>query len=353
MNEGEAGRPGHSIPPPGSLIDLDDAFASLNLLGESAAFLDALRLVRRLAPSEAPVLLCGETGTGKELAARAIHYLSPRRPGPFIPVNCGAIPDGLVESELFGHARGAFTDAREPRDGFVAQAADGTLFLDELETLSPRGQVALLRFLQDQEYRPVGGERLLIANVRVVGSTNVDLGALVRRGIYREDLVYRLSVLTILLPPLRERGNDVVLLAAAFLNRLCGRYRSAPVHLHPDSVARLLSQRWPGNVRELENLIHRAFLLCEESELRLPLDPPAAGAGPARHEAGLTDRSFREAKASAICAFERAYLAELLRRANGNVSLAARLAGKERSRLGKLLRKHGLTRGADRRHALS
>ena len=333
----------------------DEAFARLNLLGESPAFLEARRLVHRLAPCHAAVLIQGETGTGKELVARAIHYLSARRGGPFIPINCGAIPDALFESEFFGHARGAFTDAREARAGLIAQARGGTLFLDELEAMSPRGQVALLRFLQDQEYRPVGGALIRDADVRIVGSTNAELDTLAARGAYRRDLLFRLNVLTIELPPLRSRGDDALILARAFLARLAAQYHRAAPGLHPGSVGYLRTHDWPGNVRELENLIHREFLLNDGPELRIGAFPRTAQRQAlARAEAarGLTGSPFRAAKAQAVEAFERAYLAELLERANGNISLAARLAGKERSRLSKLIRKHGLA-GAAFRPAVS
>jgi DNA-binding NtrC family response regulator len=324
----------------------------LQFLGRSTTFLAALECIRRLAPSRATVLIRGETGTGKELAARAIHYASPRRGGPFVPVNCGAIPEALVESELFGHVRGAFTDARERRAGLIAQARGGTLFLDEIEALSLRGQVALLRFLQDQEYRPVGGALVHDADVRVVGATNAELGELAARGAYRQDLLFRLDVLVIDLPPLRERGDDVVLLAEAFLQRLCRRYARPAMRLHPDAIGRLRQHAWPGNVRELENILHRELLLSDGFELRLHSLAPAPGGAVAQcnpsHGPALTGRNFREAKAQAVDAFERAYIAELLTRTHGNVSLAARLAGKERSRLAKLLRKHGISSAAFR-----
>ena len=320
--------------------------APLNLLGEHPRFLNAIRMLQRAAPSGAEVLVHGETGTGKELAARAIHYWSDRRSGPFIPINCGAIPDALTESELFGHARGAFTDAREPRQGLIAQARGGTLFLDELEALSLRGQIALLRFLQNQEYRPLGGALVRNADVRIVGATNVDLGHLSSTGQYRADLLFRLNVLTVEMPPLRARGDDVILLARAFVHRLNRRHPEGRKSLHSDAIASLRDYSWPGNVRELENCIHREFLLAEGPELRLASLGSAicsAVAMPKAEPGTLTDRSFREAKARAVAEFERAYIAELLTRAKGNVSLAARLAGKERSRLGKLLRKHGLS----------
>lgn len=326
----------------------DEAFARLNLLGESPAFGEVRRLLRRLAPCRAPVLIQGETGTGKELFARAIHYLSDRRGGPFIPINCGAVPDALFESEFFGHVRGAFTDAREARQGLIAQARGGTLFLDELEAMSPRGQVALLRFLQDQQYRPVGGELVKGADVRVVGSTNAALAVLAANGRYRQDLLFRLNVLALDLPPLRSRGDDVVVLARAFLDRLARQYRRPALRLSADALAYLRAHAWPGNVRELENLMHREFLLADGPELRIA-SASASPVGAVRqvHQAeptALTRTSFRAAKAQAVEAFERAYLAELLERTQGNVSLAAKLAGKERSRLSKLIRKHGFSR---------
>jgi two-component system response regulator GlrR len=308
-----------------------------NLVGSSPAFVASVELIRRVAACEATVLIQGETGTGKELAARAIHYLGTRRDAPFVPINCGAIPESLVENELFGHARGAYTDARESRQGVIAQAEGGTLFLDEVEAMGPRGQVALLRFLEDREYRPVGGLPCG-ANIRVVASSNADLAALAAEGRYRQDLLFRLNILVLDLPPLRERGDDVTLLAETFARRFCRQYRKRAMALHPDTVRQLAGQEWPGNVRELENLIHRTVVLSDGAVLSIaPAAAPAAGAA-------LTVRGFREAKARAIAAFEKAYLAELLARTRGNLSLAARLSGKERSRLGKLVKKHGIAR---------
>jgi DNA-binding NtrC family response regulator len=314
-------------------------FAKLNLIGESPQFLEALRLIVRFSACDAAVLVQGETGTGKELAARAIHYLGGRRNAPFIPVNCGAIPDTLIESEFFGHARGAFTDAKESRVGVIEQAQGGTLYLDELEALSPRAQVTLLRFLQDQVYRPVGTSSARTANVRIVGSSNVDLQMLANRGDYRADLLFRLGVLTIDLPPLRERPGDAALLAQRFVARFSARYRTAPKPLDSASQQYLHSHPWPGNVRELENLVHRACVLSEGAEISLP-----GGATSIAPAAAVGDEplSFNKAKAAAIAQFERTYLADLLQRTGGNISMAARLCGKERSRLGKLVKKHGL-----------
>lgn len=321
-----------------------DELARLQLVGESPPFLEAMSLCRRIAACDATVLIEGETGTGKEAAARALHYLGPRRHAPFIPLNCGAIPDALVESELFGHVRGAFTDAREARAGVIAQAEGGTLFLDEIEAMSLRGQVALLRFLQDREYRPVGGAARG-ADVRVVASTNENLLDKVSRGEFRQDLLYRLNILRIALPPLRARGRDVLVLAEAFAARYSRHYRKPVKRVSAQAAARLLAYPWPGNVRELENLIHREVLLDDGGAIEVATlgDPPARA--PAACAGAATARlPFRQAKASAIASFEKAYLTELLIETGGNLSLAARLSGKERSRLAKLAKKHGLAR---------
>jgi DNA-binding NtrC family response regulator len=322
-------------------------FAQLNLIGESPLFLETLSLIRRISASDATVLILGETGTGKELAARAIHYLGARRDAAFVPINCGAIPENLVESELFGHARGAFTDARETRPGVIAQAEGGTLFLDEIESTSPRTQVALLRFLQDHEYRPVGGAPRG-ADVRIIAASNADLKTLATQGAFRSDFLFRLNLLSLELPPLRVRGDDVMLLAETFLRRYSAQYRKPARQLDTAAIAYLKSHTWPGNVRELENLIHREILLEAGSLTRVAAPRPAAtlpsAAAPSAGPAALTGQRFREARAQAVASFERAYLSELLARASGNVSLAARLSGTERSRLGKLMRKYDLSR---------
>jgi DNA-binding NtrC family response regulator len=314
-------------------------------IGESPAFVAVKRLIDKLAQCDAPVLIQGETGTGKELAARAIHYTGTRRSAPFVPVNCGAIPEALVESELFGHARGAFTDAREARNGVVTQAERGTLFLDEIETLGVRGQVALLRFLQNQEYRPVGSSTTQRANVRVIAASNIDLAEQVRQGSFRQDLLFRLNVLILEMPPLRKRGSDVTLLAEAFAARYCQRYGIPAMNLAPDVAQRLLGYQWPGNVRELENMVHRDLLLSEGGMLRLNV--PGAVAATLDTLDGVIEtarlaRNFRLAKAQVIAEFERAYIGELMLRTSGNVSLAARLCGQERSRLNKMVLKYGL-----------
>jgi DNA-binding NtrC family response regulator len=327
-------------------------FGELNLVGHSPAFLRALELVKRSAGCDATVLIQGETGTGKELVARAIHYLGARRTFPFVPVNCGALPDSLVENELFGHVRGAFTDARDARRGLIGEAEGGTLFLDEIEVLSQKAQVVLLRFLQDFQYRPLGAAEVRNADVRIVAASNADLGALAGDGRFRQDLLFRLNVLPVELPPLRERHRDAVCLAEMFLAAFARRYHRPPKSLHPEAVFRLMTYAWPGNVRELENLVHREFLLNDGPAIHL-LCLASQGCRETRNAAlsQLTESRFQEAKASAIASFERAYIVELLSRTHGNISQAARMCGKERSHLGKMVKKYGLERVSFLGHA--
>jgi len=306
------------------------------MIGQSPAFVRAVQVLRRFAGCDAPVLIEGETGTGKELAARFVHYEGGRRSGPFVPVNCGAIPDALFENELFGHDRGAFTDARADRAGLVALARGGTLFLDEIDSLSPKGQVSLLRFLQDNTYRPLGSGTEQRADVRIVAAANVSLDALCDRGGFRRDLLFRIKLLFVELPPLRERPGDARLLAEHFLGE-CGRtYRTPLKRLGPAGTA-LEAYRWPGNVRELENVVHRAFLLSDGPDLALDglgLGS-AAAAPPGRGAAG-----YKAARARAIEDFHRRFLGELLEAVGGNLSSAARRCGADRRMLGRLVRRY-------------
>jgi two-component system, NtrC family, response regulator GlrR len=318
-----------------------------NLVGQSPAFLETLRLIRRIAATDAPVLIEGETGTGKEVAARAIHYGGARRDRPFVSVNCGAIPESLIQNELFGHVRGAYTDAREPQPGLVALANGGTLFLDEIDALCLHGQVALLRFLQDLSYRPLGARREEQADVRVIAATNTDLPALVEARQFRQDLYYRLQILCLPLPPLRARGGDPALLAAHFVRAARARFRCSEKSLDPASVPLLNTYSWPGNVRELENLIQRELLLSDGPLVRLHSLERFGDRADASQDK-LTDAGFQAAKARAIANFERTYVEELLSRTGGNISQAARISGKERSRLGKLAKKYGIVHSSFR-----
>ncbi|HVP66525.1 MAG TPA: sigma-54 dependent transcriptional regulator [Anaeromyxobacteraceae bacterium] len=239
-----------------------------NLVGGSPAMQDVIRQVRKVAPLKATVLLTGESGTGKELVARAVHELSPRASFPFVAVNCGAIPADLIESELFGHVRGAFTDASRDKKGLAAEADGGTLFLDEIGELPPQLQVKLLRFLQEEEVRRVGDTRAEKVDVRVVAATARDLGRAVKEGQFREDLFYRLNVVGIRLPPLRERREDIAPLVRHFLVKYRSLRPDAPLSgVSPAAMEALGAYRWPGNVRELEHVVERAVVLAEGSEL--------------------------------------------------------------------------------------
>jgi DNA-binding NtrC family response regulator len=301
--------------------------------------------LRRIAQTDATLLIEGETGSGKELAARAVHYGGVRRAGPFVPLNCGALPDALVESELFGVERGAFTDARHSRRGLVAEAEGGTLFLDEIDALSPRAQVALLRFLQDQRYRPLGSARELTSNVRVIAATNRPLEALVSHGPFRADLLYRLKILHLALPALRDREGDAECLAEHFIAELARKYGRAPLGLQPNTRCWMRGYAWPGNVRELENWVHRQFLMCTGNSIEIEVAPDAAAHADEHADAGHAALAFAQAKAVAVRRFEQDYLHRVLLEAGGNVTRAARLAGKERRAFGKLLKKHGLVAG--------
>lgn len=312
----------------------------LNLLGSSPQFTATLTQIQRVSRTDAAVLIEGETGTGKELAARAIHYLGERADGPFMPINCGALAETLVESELFGHKRGAFTDAKHDALGMIGEADGGTLFLDEVDALPHKAQTSLLRFLQDKTYRPVGGGQMKQADVRIVAASNAELGHLVEARQFRRDLFYRLSVLSLHMPALRERQNDGVELAEAFLARLNHQHKPDPKkRLHPDFIEYIRLYPWPGNVRELENVIQREFLMCDPAETWLCNGSTSAPTG--AQAAG--ELPFREAKANAIAEFEMRYVSRLLSQTSGNITQAARLAGQDRTAFNKLVRKLNLS----------
>jgi len=294
-----------------------------NLVGGSEAMAELLRQLRRVAPLKTTVLLQGESGTGKELAARALHELSPRAPLPFVALNCGAMPPELMESELFGHVRGAFTDASRDKRGLAAEADGGTLFLDEIGELALPLQVKLLRFLQEEEVRRVGDVRSQKVDVRVVAATSRDLRAAVARGEFREDLLYRLDVVALRLPPLRERAGDIPLLARHFLARFAAlRPGDPPRGFSPEALAALEAWRWPGNVRELEHAVERAVILSEGPEIReeeLPESVRAPARGPIA--APGDDLSVKRG----LRALEEALIRRALERTGGNRTRAAEL----------------------------
>lgn len=316
------------------------------MVGPSQQSQELLARLRKFATCDATVLLEGETGTGKELAAREIHYCSRRAEKPFVPVNCGALPDSLIENELFGHCRGAFTDARNAQLGLIDHAEGGTLFLDEVDTLSQKAQVALLRFLQDREYRPVGGGAVRAANLRVIAATNAVLESLSTSGLFRRDLLYRLNALYVRLPPLRERVADIVPLAEHFLTTAAQQLLVTPKQWTNDALSALEGHLWPGNVRELENVALRACLAAHGPYVSVAdlamADASFAATKSSRSQIDDGQSSFSSAKSCAIEAFERRYLTNLMRRAGGNVSEAARLSCTERRQLGKLLKKLGI-----------
>jgi len=306
------------------------------LLGGSVAMRQVFALLDRAAQTATTVLLLGETGTGKDLAAEALHQASPRASGPFVVVDCGAIPEALIESELLGHERGAFTGAVERRTGAFEAAHHGTLFLDEVGELPRALQPKLLRVLERRIVKPIGSNAAREVDVRVVAATNRDLRAEVNRGSFREDLFFRLSVITVRMPPLRERREDITLLAQAFLRAVAPQATELPAAL----VERLGAYGWPGNVRELRNAVERAVAMGERWAFG---DAPAgtASAGGTLPEADPA-LPFKQAKQRLIERFERPYLEQLLAQSGGNVSAAARQAGLDRVHLLKLLRRHGL-----------
>lgn len=315
------------------------------MIGQSKVFQEVLGIIEKISDCTAPVLIEGETGTGKELVARAIHYGGARQKNPFVPINCGAIPDALVENELFGHKQGAYTGAQADNAGLIAQAQHGTLFLDEIDALSPKAQVTLLRFLQDYLYRPVGAGKTNCADVRIVVASNADLGKLSEQGKFRTDLLFRLKIIYLMLPPLRERQGDAALLANYFLQICAEKFNRGDKTLHPETLAWFDQYCWPGNIRELENLIAREYLLEEGAVIHFE-SPALTGneryVGIDRRQTNLTHTSFSEAKNREIEKFEQNYLTEALTKAHGNITKAAQLAGKERRAFGKLIKKYGL-----------
>lgn len=337
-------------------------FAHLHLTGQSPVFIKTISLIKKMANCHAPVLIQGETGTGKENAARAIHYLSDRRDRAFIPINCAAIPDELIESELFGHEKGSFTDAKTTQLGLISLAQGGTLFLDEVDSLTPKAQATLLRFLQTQEYRPLGSKTTLQADVRILAATNANLRELSQHKLFREDLYFRLNVLSLYMPPLRERVTDIPLIVSALIDKFSLQHKIPAKNIHSTSMNYLMQQRWPGNIRELENLLLRSFLLSSgtmliieqqtsndiintcfelaEAELNDNEENSTVSQFTGRKKSKAPALSFQAAKAVAITHFEKNYLEEIMTITDGNVSAAARLAGKERRALGKLLQKY-------------
>jgi two-component system response regulator GlrR len=316
--------------------DLEQRAGFQQFLGRSQMFLNTLSMIPKLARCDANVVITGETGTGKEMCARAIHHLGPRAAHAFVPVNCGAIPPELMENELFGHNAGAYTSASSAAEGLVHEAEGGTLFLDEIDALALPMQVKLLRFLQDFEYRPLGAGKVFRADLRVIAASNADLEECVRARRFRSDLFYRLNVLPLKLPALRDRREDIPLLARHFAAKFAREHSTSIKPLLQGALEKLVSYLWPGNIRELQNIIERAIIvseqaaICEEDIcLPTPLVP-------------TQEVSFKALKRKAIIEFETDYIRQVLAANEGNISRAARAARKNRRSFWQLMRKYGI-----------
>ena len=315
-----------------------------NIVGRSDAMKEIFATIARIAPSRATVLLCGESGVGKDLVARSIHYHSPRRDKPFVKIDCTAIPENLMESELFGYEKGAFTGAQQSKPGRFETADTGTVFLDEIGDVPGSIQVKLLRVLQEREFERLGSNKTRHIDVRILAATNVDLRAALEQGRFREDLYYRLNVLPLNIPPLRERKEDIPFLAKHFLDRFAAESGRAGVTLSQDGLDRLLAYHWPGNVRELENVIERSLLLSGGDALKAadvkldtaPRQKPSASGDTPFVPDGMT-----------LDEYEQAIIREAMRRATGNKSQAARLLGLTRNALRYRLDQMGMNTGPD------
>ncbi|HSM61028.1 MAG TPA: sigma-54 dependent transcriptional regulator [Longimicrobiales bacterium] len=319
-----------------------------NVVCSSPKMREVMRSVGRVAPTNSTVLITGETGTGKEVIARAIHYNSGRKDGPFVVADCASLSESLLESELFGHVRGAFTGAVKDRKGLAESARGGSLFLDEISTISPQVQGSLLRLIQEREIRPVGSDRAVGVDVRLIAATNHDLPELVREGSFREDLFYRLSVFTIRLPPLRERREEIPLLVHHFAQRFAEEFGKAIEAITPRAMSVLEAHDWPGNVRELEHAIERAVLLADGGAIDVDAIPGTGEHGTAEwgeipDDAETLARLKQDLRSRAVERVERLFVLKALRRADWNVSQAARDVGMARPNLHALMRKHGLS----------
>ncbi|MBV9924784.1 MAG: sigma-54-dependent Fis family transcriptional regulator [Acidobacteria bacterium] len=319
--------------------------SDINLIGVSGAFVEVMKMVGRVASTNLPVLITGESGTGKEVVARAIHQRSTRAEGPFVAVNCGAVPSELIESEMFGHVRGAFTGAERDRRGLLQEADGGTILLDEITETTPAFQVKLLRALQEGEIRRVGSNHTIRVDSRVIAATNRDVEQEVRERRFRQDLFYRLNAVTLHLPPLRERREDIMPMARHFAERACPA-AGGPVSFSRDAVRALVSYDWPGNIRELENAIIRAVALCDR--LVRPEDLPDRvrdGAEQERQQHAFdvpADGATPEEPLVSLSELEGRHIARVLAHTGGNKQAAARLLGIDRTTLQRMIKRHGL-----------
>ncbi|MFC2172862.1 sigma-54-dependent transcriptional regulator [Acidobacteriota bacterium] len=306
------------------------------IIGTSPAIKDIFDKIDTVARSNVPVLVMGESGTGKELVARAVHHQSLRCDSPFVTVNCGAIPEALLENELFGHVKGAYTGAHSNQKGQFHAAHQGTLFLDEIGEMPLSLQVKLLRFLQSYEFKPLGGSDTIKVDVRLVAATNRDLKEMIRQRTFREDLYYRIHIIPIDIPPLRERREDIPLLSEFFLRQIADKIGKRFESISPETVTLLMSYHWPGNVRELENIITRMAISCT-NEILTAEEIPFGETSNAKYS------TFKAAKQAAIAQFERAYIINMLKCTHGNIAAAARRSQKDRKDFWTLMKKYGIT----------
>jgi two-component system, NtrC family, response regulator AtoC len=319
------------------------------LIGEHSTIRKLRALIERLAQRDVTVLITGESGTGKEIVAQSIHESSPRRERPFVPVNCAAIPHDLLESEMFGHQRGAFTGAATTRVGLFMSAEGGTIFLDEISELPSPLQAKLLRVLEDGVVRPVGSDRGVKVDVRVIAASNADLGAMIARNAFREDLFYRLQVVPIGIPPLRERRSDIPLLVEHFLARRRQRDGEGPqLHVSNEAMVQLWSYDWPGNVRELENLVERMVILCDGKTIEASLLPPniASATSPADEVPVTLDKEGLNLN-TLVRKLEGRLINQALKQTEGNKQAAARLLGLKRTTFAAKLRRCGVIAPSD------
>jgi DNA-binding NtrC family response regulator len=326
--------------------ELEEHYKLENIVGTSKKIQRVFQLIAKVAPTASTVLINGESGTGKELIARAIHYNSPRRDKPFIVVDCSTIPDTLIESELFGYVRGAFTGATENKKGLVELSNEGSLFLDEISSLSMTMQGKLLRILQEKEFRPIGGKNTVRADIRFIAATNKNLEAMVKEGTFREDFFYRLNVFPINIPPLRERKEDIPLLSYHFLQKYAKEVGKDITHISAETMKMLIDYNWPGNIRELENIIQRAIILCHIKTLQ-PRDlPPFGTTSVSDIPKTITELKDRKKglRLKSVEDIEKAFLIEALKRNNWNVSKASSDVGMQRTNFHALLKKHNISK---------
>ena len=317
---------------------------STPIIGSSPAIMSIIKMIDQVAKSTATILISGESGTGKELVAKAIHYNSNRKDKPFITVNCTAMPEQIIESELFGHVKGSFTGAWKDKRGIVEEAGQGTLFLDEIGDLNMAMQAKLLRLLQEGEYKPVGGLTTKQADIRFVVATNQDLKKLIQEKQFREDLFYRLNVINLHLPSLRDRKEDIPILAYHFLEKYTALNKKKIHQIGPEAMSALMAQKWLGNVRELENVIERGVILCSSDLIELSdIFPEKSHIPPCfLFDQVIYDIPFKEAKENVIKAFHQSYILSILKQSKGNISRAAEQAGLQRQYLHRLIKEENI-----------